>query len=265
LKNLFCPFNFWFVSVTSVSSVANSISVFFDHGVADKQPFFRPLQPQDAKGTKFNALGVPETKVAFDCPVILGIKPRPGGSEIPLTSLYAFLAADACPLVDNPGICSLLPVYLQSSHRTSLEAGGICTLMAYLGLVISMQIIFFQKNPGERVGITAPAVEIGADHLTNAAPGAKGFVRQDHSFSQSHFSPVGESDDLQQASQANNTAEGKSAKSETFENRSPVDILRHLPFAFQLELLYILLNTIRVQGVEGPRRNKLGDAECGKY
>ena len=198
LKNLFCPFNFWFVSVTSVSSVANSISVFFDHGVADQQSFFRPFQPQDAKGTKLNALGVPEAEVAFDRPVLLGIKPRPGGPKVLLAGLYAFLAADARPLIDNPGIGSLLPVHLQSRYRAGFEAGGIGALVAYLGLVISREDILFPEDPGEGRGVAAAAVEIGADDLTDAAPGAEGFVRQDHSFGQSHFLPVGESEDLQQ-------------------------------------------------------------------
>jgi hypothetical protein len=114
--------------------------------------------------------------VALDRPLPLKIEPGPRGLKVSLTSLDTFLAADADPFIDNPGIRAGLPIHLQGSHRANFEARGVCALMAYLGLVVSLQILFFDGNPGERRGVSATAVKVSTDHFAGTASGAESLI-----------------------------------------------------------------------------------------
>jgi hypothetical protein len=93
-----------------------------------------------------------------------------------ITSLDTFLAADADPFIDDSGISAGLPIYLQSSHRASLEARGIGALTACPGLVVSLEILFFDGDPGEGRGVSATAIKVSADHFTDATSGAKSLI-----------------------------------------------------------------------------------------
>jgi hypothetical protein len=54
--------------------------------------------------------------------------------------------------------------------------------MTYLGLVISLEILFFNGNPCERRGVPAIAVKVGTDHFADAAPGTERLIRENDRF-----------------------------------------------------------------------------------
>lgn len=81
--------------------------------------------------------------------------------------------------------------------------------MAHLGLVLSLEILFFEGNPCERRGVAAIAVEVSTGHFAGAASGTEGFVRQDDPPGQSHLLPVGKGKGPQNIPKSNDTSEAE--------------------------------------------------------
>jgi len=155
-------------------------------------------------------LGIPEAEVALNRTVPLGIIPRAGGAKVLPAGFYALLTADANPLVDNPSVGSPLFFHLQGRYRAGFEAGRVRALVTYLGLVIPAQDFLFHDDPGKGRGVSAAAIEIGADNLADPAPGAEGFIRQNDALGQSHLLPVGEGEDFQKVPDGHHTPEAES-------------------------------------------------------
>jgi len=208
--------------------------IFLDHRVSDHQSLIRLFHPENSQGAELHALGVPEAEMALDRTVFLRVIPRPGRPKMLPAGLHAFLASDARPLVDNPGVGSSLLLHLQGRYRTGFEAGGIGTLVADLGLVVSAQDFLFHDDPRKRRGVAPAAVEIGADDLADPASGAEGFVRQDDPLGKGYLLAVGKSENLQKVPYRNHAPQTESAKSDAFQDRSPVNVFGHLPFTFRL-------------------------------
>jgi hypothetical protein len=165
--------------------------------------------------------------------MLLRVIPRAGGAKVLPASFHAFLAADAYPLIDNPGVGTPLLLHLQGSYRAGFEAGRVRTLMANLGLIIAAQDFLLHDDPGEGRGISASAVEISANDLADAAPRAERFIRQDHSFRQGHFLSVGEGENLKEVPHGHHASQAESAKGDALQYRAPVDVFGHLPFIFR--------------------------------
>jgi hypothetical protein len=55
-------------------------------------------------------------------------------------------------------------------------------LIAHLGLVISLEVLFFNGNPCERRGVATTAVKVGTDHFTDTASGTELLIRENDCF-----------------------------------------------------------------------------------
>ncbi len=88
--------------------------------------------------------------------------------------------------------------------------------MAYFGFVFSPKIFFFKNDPGEGWGIASGAMEVRADNLADAAPGAEGFIGDDHAPGQNYLLPVGEGKNLQQVTRGENAPQAEKPEGNAF-------------------------------------------------